>query len=61
MIELQENGSLVIVAINQFRYPTHAHEVLAHRDIQRLIETNVDGLQIDSIYGGFIDPFLDKR
>jgi glycerophosphoryl diester phosphodiesterase len=61
VIDLQENGALVIVAINQFRYPTHAHEVLANRDIKRLIETSVDGLQIDSIYEGLIDPFLDER
>lgn len=61
VIDLQESGSLVIVAINQFRYPAHAHEVLANKDIKRLIETSVDGLQIDSIYEGFIDPFLDKR
>ena len=59
--ELQENGALVIVAINQFRYPAHAREILASKDVQRMIEMSVDGLQVDSIYKGYVDLFLDAR
>ena len=61
VIDLQENGSLVIVAINQFRYPVHAHELLVNRDIQRMIETGVDGLQIDSAYDELVDQVLGNR
>lgn len=61
LIDLQENGSLVIVAINQFRYPAHAHEIIASKDVQRLIDTGVDGLQIDSIYEGIVDSFLNIK
>ncbi len=61
LIDLQENGTLVIVAINQFRYPVHAHEIIASKDVQRLIDTGVDGLQIDSIYEGFVDSFLNRK
>jgi|LGVF01.1.fsa_nt_gb hypothetical protein len=53
--ELQENGCIVIVAINRFRYPTHVHEMIARKDIERLVEMGVDGLQFDSIYAGFLD------
>jgi len=55
---LQENDSLVIIAINRFRYPTHAHEKLARNDIEHLIKMNVDGLQIDSIYEGYVDEAI---
>lgn len=48
--DLQKRGALVIIAINRFRYPAHAHEVLAGKDIKRMIAMGVDGLQIDSIY-----------
>lgn len=58
VIDLQENGAIVIAAINQFRYPAHAREILANKDVQRLIEMNVDGLQIDSIYEGYVELFL---
>lgn len=61
VIDLQENGALVIVAINQFRYPAHAREILASKDVQRMIEMSVDGLQVDSIYEGYVDLFLDAR
>lgn len=52
---LQENSCIVIVAINRFRYPTHVHELIARKDIERLVKMGVDGLQIDSIYAGFLD------
>ena len=48
--DLQKRGALVIIAINRFRYPAHAHAVLAGKDITRLAAMGVDGLQIDSIY-----------
>ena len=51
--ELQKQKALVIIAINRFRYPFHAHEVLAEKDEQWLIEMGVNGLQIDSIYYEF--------
>ncbi len=50
---LQGNGALVIPAINTFRYPPHAHTVLAGDDIDRLRTAGVDGFQIDSAYEGF--------
>lgn len=54
VIELQKKKALVIIAINRFRYPSHAHEVLAEKDVQWLIEMGVNGLQIDSIYDEFV-------
>ncbi|MDB4584231.1 glycerophosphodiester phosphodiesterase family protein [Draconibacterium sp.] len=48
---LQQNGALVIPAINTFRYPVEGHYELAYKDIQRLNEAGVDGYQIDSVYG----------
>lgn len=48
---LQQNGALVIPAINTFRYPDEGHYELARKDIQRLNKAGVDGYQIDSVYG----------
>jgi glycerophosphoryl diester phosphodiesterase len=48
--KLQQNGALVMPAINTFRYPSHAHRELARQDIERLIEAGADGFQIDSVY-----------
>lgn len=53
---LQENGALVIPAINTFRYPAHAHRELARRDVSYLSGQGVDGFQIDSCYGEFFVP-----
>jgi glycerophosphoryl diester phosphodiesterase len=59
--ELQKRRVLVIIAINRFRYPSHAGRVLAERDVQRLIEIGVDGLQIDSIYYQIVeDTYIGK-
>ena len=56
--KLQQNGALVIPAINTFRYPAHAHHELARQDVERLLEAGVDGFQIDSVYE---DLFAGKR
>lgn len=48
---LQQAGALVLPAVNSFRYPPHGHEALAREDIERLRAAQVDGFQIDSIYG----------
>ena len=56
--KLQQNGALVIPAINTFRYPAHAHRELARKDVLRLIEAGADGFQIDSVYE---DLFEGKR
>jgi hypothetical protein len=47
---LQQCGALVIPAINTFRYPLHAERELARKDVERLLEADVDGFQIDSVY-----------
>jgi glycerophosphoryl diester phosphodiesterase len=51
---LQQNGAFILVSINSFHYPAHAHAVLAQQDIQRLLAAGVDGFQIDSVYGDFL-------
>jgi len=56
--KLQQNGALVIPAINTFRYPAHAHLELAREDVERLLEAGVDGFQIDSVYE---DLFAGRR
>ncbi|MBT3603659.1 MAG: glycerophosphodiester phosphodiesterase family protein [Candidatus Latescibacteria bacterium] len=56
--KLQQNGALVMPAINTFRYPAHADRELAHQDIERLLNAGVDGFQIDSIYE---DLFAKKK
>ena len=47
---LQENGQLVIPAINTFRYDEATHREDAKADAARLLEAGVDGFQIDSVY-----------
>lgn len=56
--KLQQNGALVLPAINTFRYPAHAHRELARQDVARLLEAGADGFQIDSVYE---DLFAGKR
>jgi hypothetical protein len=48
---LQRAGVLVVPAINIHRYPRHANDTLARADIGRLRRAQVDGFQIDSVYG----------
>ena len=47
---LKKAGSLILPAINTFRYPSRRHDELAREDIKRLTAAGVDGFQIDSIY-----------
>jgi len=47
---VQENGALVIPALNTFRYSKEHHRVEARADAERLLEAGVDGFQIDCIY-----------
>ena len=47
---LQDNGALVIPAINTFRYSEEQHRFEAHNDVERLLKAGVDGFQIDCIY-----------
>jgi glycerophosphoryl diester phosphodiesterase len=56
--KLQQNGALVMPAINTFRYPSHADRELARQDVDRLLEAGADGFQIDSVYE---DLFAGKR
>ena len=58
---MQKQNVLVIIAINRFRYPSHAHQVLAEKDVQRLIRMGVNGLQIDSIYYELAVQAYSKR
>jgi len=51
---LQDCGALVIPAINDFLYPSHARRLLAKQDIEKYIEAGVDGLQIDSTFKALI-------
>jgi hypothetical protein len=53
---LQQSGALVIPALNTFRYPAHAHNELARRDVEHFMAKGVDGFQIDSVYGEFFLP-----
>lgn len=54
MVELiQQQGSLVIPSINLFQYDLYPKEEQmgrAKKDIERMIETGVDGYQIDGVY-----------
>ena len=50
VLKLQQNGALVIPAINIFRYPAHADRELARQDVDRLLKAGADGFQIDSVY-----------
>ncbi len=52
---VQENGALVIPALNTFRYSEENHRIEAREDAERLLEAGVDGFQIDSIYQDYFD------
>jgi len=47
---VQENGGLVIPALNVFRYSEEKHRAEARYDAERLLEAGVDGFQIDFVY-----------
>jgi len=47
---VQENGALVIPALNIFRYSEENHRTEAKFDAERLLKAGVDGFQIDCIY-----------
>ena len=47
---VQENGGLVIPALNTFRYTEELHRSEAKMDAERLIKAGVDGFQIDCVY-----------
>lgn len=51
---VQENGALVIPAINTFRYSEENHRAEALKDVERLIEAGVDGFQIDCVYQDYL-------
>ncbi len=51
---VQENGALVIPAINTFRYSEKKHRAEARYDVERLIKAGVDGFQIDCIYQDYL-------
>ncbi len=51
---VQENGALVIPALNTFRYSEEHHRVEAREDVERLLEAGVDGFQIDCIYQDYL-------
>lgn len=47
---VQENGALVIPALNTFRYSKEHHRAEVREDAKRLLKAGVDGFQIDCIY-----------
>ncbi len=47
---VQENGGLVIPALNTFRYSEEKHRSEARYDAERLLKAGVDGFQIDCVY-----------
>jgi len=47
---VQDNGALVIPALNKFRYSKEHHRAEVREDAERLLEAGVDGFQFDSIY-----------
>jgi glycerophosphoryl diester phosphodiesterase len=47
---VQENGGLVIPALNTFRYSEEKHRSEARYDAVRLLKAGVDGFQIDCVY-----------
>jgi hypothetical protein len=47
---VQENGALVIPALNIFRYSEDHHRSEAFKDAERLLKVGVDGFQIDCVY-----------
>lgn len=52
---VQENGGLVIPALNTFRYSENQHRSEARMDAERLIKAGVDGFQIDCVYQDYFD------
>ncbi len=52
---VQENGGLVIPALNTFRYSEEQHRSEASMDAERLIKAGVDGFQIDCVYQDYFD------
>ncbi len=58
---IQENGALVIPALNTFRYSKEQHRSEASRDAERLLKAGVDGFQIDCVYQDFFGrPSVSK-
>jgi glycerophosphoryl diester phosphodiesterase len=55
---VRRSGAFVIVPINTFLYPPHAHMELAHRDVERYQAAGTDGFQIDSAYEAFFSAGL---
>jgi glycerophosphoryl diester phosphodiesterase len=51
---VQENGALVIPALNTFRYSEEHHRAEAREDAERLLKAGVDGFQIDCIYQDYL-------
>ncbi len=51
---VQENGALVIPALNTFRYSQEHHRAEAREDAERLLKAGVDGFQIDCIYQDYL-------
>jgi glycerophosphoryl diester phosphodiesterase len=47
---VQDNGGLVIPALNTFRYSEGNHRAEVKKDAERLIKAGADGFQIDCIY-----------
>ena len=47
---VQENGGLVIPALNTFRYSEEKHRSEARYNAERLLKAGVDGFQIDCVY-----------
>jgi len=50
IMPVQENGGLVIPALNIFRYSEEGHRAEARVDAERLLKAGVDGFQIDCVY-----------
>ena len=51
---VQENGALVIPALNTFRYSEEHHRAEALEDAERLLKAGVDGFQIDCVYQDYL-------
>ena len=52
---VQDNGALVIPALNTFRYSEKHHRAEVREDAERLLEAGVAGFQIDCIYQDYLD------
>ncbi|MCK5693652.1 MAG: ThuA domain-containing protein [Bacteroidales bacterium] len=60
--EVQENGALVIPALNTFRYSEEKHRAEARKDAERLLKAGVDGFQIDCVYQDYFGrPKLNNK